>query len=260
MRITKRALTAAVLLSCSCLLAPYYAYASEEIEDQEEGKPVGPHATYNLELSVNGKNFANFEVYDKTTDTEQKGYYTGEGYQTANFREFFTTETHTANEKDAIATSMKYLVDMVGTPAATLNMNLKLFEPADANASAMSNTWIQLDENGKPITQISDSALTATYLGKKPFDSEEGIAEITINDANNWYTAKFPVLPSNGTDSDYYGTITHEMFHALGLGTYIRKVEIEVQQGDEIKTQNAYFFGTDPSENTEDSQERHNNT
>ena len=139
---THRRLTAAVLLSCSCLLAPYYAYASEEIEDQEEGKPVGPHATYNLELSVNGKNFANFEVYDKTTDTEQKGYYTGEGYQTANFREFFTTETHTTNEKDAIATSMKYLVDMVGTPAATLNMNLKLFEPADANASAMSNTWI----------------------------------------------------------------------------------------------------------------------
>ncbi|MDY2637481.1 MAG: autotransporter domain-containing protein [Phascolarctobacterium sp.] len=256
-----RRLTAAVLLSCSCLLAPYYAYASEEIEDQEEGKPVGPHATYNLELSVNGKNFANFEVYDKTTDTEQKGYYTGEGYQTANFREFFTTETHTTNEKDAIATSMKYLVDMVGTPAATLNMNLKLFEPADANASAMSNTWIQLDENGKPITQISDSALTATYLGKKPFDSEEGIAEITINDANNWYTAKFPVLPSNGTDSDYYGTITHEMFHAMGLGTYIRKSEIEVQQDDdEIVKRDAYFFGTDPSENTEDSQERYNNT
>ena len=241
-----RRLTAAVLLSCSCLLAPYYAYASEEIEDQEEGKPVGPHATYNLELSVNGKNFANFEVYDKTTDTEQKGYYIGKGNQTANFREFFTTETHTTNEKDAIATSMKYLVDMVGTPAATLNMNLSLFEPADSNASAMSNTWIQLDKNGKPITQISDSALTATYLGKKPFDSEEGIAEITINDANNWYTAKFPVLPSNGTDSDYYGTITHEMFHAMGLGTYIRYVKDS--DGEII----GYYFGTDPNDNGND--------
>ena len=257
---THRRLTAAVLLSCSCLLAPYYAYAEDqEIVDREEGKPIGIHETYNMELNVNGQNFANFEVYDNTTDKNHEGYYTGKGNEKAYFREFFTTETHTTNEKDAIATSMKYIVDMVGAPASTLNMNLKLFEPADANASAMSNTWIHEDSNGK-IIQISDTELTATYLGNKKFESEVGVAEITINDANNWYTAKFPVLPSNGTDSDYYGTITHEMFHAMGLGTYIRKVEIEVQQGDEIKTQNAYFFGTDPSENTEDSQERHNNT
>lgn len=252
MKFTKRALTAAVLLSCSCFLAPYYAHA----EDHEEGDPLGKHDTYYMELSVNGQNFAKFEVYDATTDTENAGYYVGEDKAPGKFREFFTPDAnHTSNEKDAIAKSMKYLVDMVGTPANTLNMNLKLFEPADANASAMSNTWLQLDANNEPKTQISDSQLTATYLGKMPYDANSGVGEITINDASNWYTDKFPVLPSNGTDSDYYGTITHEMFHAMGLGTYIRKVEIEVyEDGQPPSTEEGYFFGTDPNDFLENNQ------
>ena len=126
-------------------------------------------------------------------------------------------------------------------------MNLKLCEPEDANASAESPTWNQLDANGKPI-QISDSELTATYLGKMDYNKNNGVAEITVNEANNWYTEKFPVLPSNGTNSDYYGTITHEMFHAMGLGTYIR--DVKTGSGDNIKT--TYYFGTDPNAQDED--------
>lgn len=37
MRITKRALTAAVLLSCACFMAPYYAHAAEEITIDTSG-------------------------------------------------------------------------------------------------------------------------------------------------------------------------------------------------------------------------------
>lgn len=203
-------LTAAVLLSCACLMAPYYAHAGEIVEP-EEGDPAGTHTPYYEKLSVNGQDFADFEMYDKTTDPD--GYYDDKGV-VQQHRLFFT------DEKLAIEKSMKYIVDMVGAPANTLNMNLKLFSPADANASAMSKTWIQYAANGKPI-QISDSELTATYLGKMPYNKDNGVAEITVNEANQWYTAKFPVLPSNGTDSDYYGTITHEMFHALGLGIYL---------------------------------------
>lgn len=221
MRITKRALTAAVLLGCACLMAPYYAHAAgdEIINQYEEGTLVSEHTTNPINLHVNGTKFATFDLYNETNDPD--GYYTGKDKTIAYFRDFFTKETNTTNEKEAITTSMKYLADMVGTPASTLNMNLMLYPEADANASAESKTWIQLDENNKPITQISDSLLTATYLGKMPYVENESVAEITINQANKWYTAKFPVLPSNGTDSDYYGTITHEMFHAMGLGTYI---------------------------------------
>ena len=215
MKTTKRALTATVLLSCACLMAPYYAHA----EEHEEGELVGTHTPNYIELSVNGQNFAKFDLYDLNNDRD--GYY--DEYNTrTDFRNFFTTETHATNEKDAIEKSMKYIVDIVGAPANTLNMNLKLCSPEDANASAKSPTWIQLDANGKPI-QISDSELTATYLGKMPYNKDNGVAEITVNEANKWYVKKFPVLPSNGFNSDYYGTITHEMFHALGLGTYIDK-------------------------------------
>ena len=258
MKISKRALTAAVLLSCSCFLAPYYAHA----ETLDEGDPLGEHDTYYMELTVNGQNFAKFEVYDATTDTGNAGYYVGENEPPGKFRNFFTPDAnHTSNEKDAIAKSMKYIVDMVGAPANTLNMNLKLFEPADADASAMSNTWLQLDANNEPKTQISDSQLTATYLGKMPYDADAGIGAITINDASNWYTAKFPVLPSNGTDSDYYGTITHEMFHAMGLGTYLRKVDLEVENDNgTISTEAGYFFGTDPNEFIESNQSGSDNS
>ena len=224
----KRALTTAVLLSCLCLMAPYYAHAEEE---HEEGEPVNPELKTIVKMAVNGKNFAVFDVYDHGE------YYTGKKnndgeFATEQFRDLFP------GEEKAIATSMKYIADMVGSPANTLNMNLKLFYPEDANASAVSNTWIRYDNNEVPI-QISDTELTATYLGKKR-DENEGVAEITVNQADKWYTKKFPVLPSNGTDSDYYGTITHEMFHALGLGTYIR--DIEDKEGKVI----AYEFGTDP--------------
>ena len=234
MRITKRALTAAILLSCACLMAPYYAHAAHD-----EGEPVN-HVTNPLDLHVNGTKFATFDLYTQSNDPQ--GYYTGKNDETADYRDLFD------NEDKAITTSMKYLADMVGTPASTLNMNLMLYPEADADASAESETCIQVDENGKPITQISDSLLTATYLGKIPYVENEGVADITINQANKWYTAKFPVLPSNGTDSDYYGTITHEMFHAMGLGTYVR--DVKTGSGDSIKT--TYYFGTDPNEQDED--------
>lgn len=246
MKIYQRALTAAVLLSCACLMAPYYAHAEGETVEHEEGELVETHTPNYIKLSVNGQNFARFDVYDNINDSA--GYWTGNDDDKENFRTFFKPdENHTSDEKDAMVTSMKYIVDMVGAPANTLNMNLKLCEPADANASAKSPTWIQLDANGKPI-QISDSELTATYLGKMDYNKDNGVAEITVNEANNWYTAKFPVLPSNGTNSDYYGTITHEMFHALGLGTYIR--DVKTVSGDSIKT--TYYFGTDPNAQDED--------
>ena len=224
----KRALTTAVLLSCLCLMAPYYAHAEQNSSNEDTSSVV--HTQRFWELDVNGSAFAKFDMYDAISDP---GGYEVIDEERLKYRKLFD------GEEQAIGTGMKYIADMVSSPANTLNMNLKLFEPQDANASAVSNTWIKYDNNGVPI-QISDTELTATYLGKKSYDENEGVAEITVNMADKWYTKKFPVLPSNETDSDYYGTITHEMFHALGLGTYIR--EIKDDEGKVI----AHAFGTDP--------------
>ena len=62
MKTTKRALTAAILLSCTCLMAPYYAHAEGETVEHEEGEPVEIHTPNYIELSVNGQNFAKFDL------------------------------------------------------------------------------------------------------------------------------------------------------------------------------------------------------
>ena len=117
---------------------------------------------------------------------------------------------------------MHNLINPSGTTNPTIK--LELLPDKDANAAAQSDTYIKRDATGKPSTQISDTELAAVLQGKYHPEDNDIVAEIEVDLAppdTNWYIEKFPSLPSNGTDSDYYGTITHEMFHALGLGTYI---------------------------------------
>lgn len=206
-----RALTAAVLLGCFVLF-PYHAHADDA---PEYGTPVAPHQTNIINIDVDGAPFAKLDVYTNANDAG--GYYTGEAntdgsYKTSSFRDFLWN----GDEPQYIAAGMKYLTDMLGQPKSELYIELALYPEKDANASAYSIPWFNADTSGNP-SQISDSLLAAVYHGKYPLEKDELAAFITINDANEWYVDKFPVLPSNGTDSDYYGTITHEMFHALGL-------------------------------------------
>lgn len=206
-----RALTAAVLLGCFALF-PYHAHADDA---PEYGTPVAPHQTNIINIDVDGAPFAKLDVYTNANDPG--GYYTGEtntdgSYTTSSFRDFLWN----GDEPQYIAAGMKYLTDMLGQPKGELYIELALYPEKDANASAYSETWLNYNANGKPV-QISDTLLATVYQGKYTLEKDEFAAYITLDDANEWYVDKFPVLPSNGTDSDYYGTITHEMFHALGL-------------------------------------------
>ena len=61
MKTTKRALTAAVLLSCACLMAPYYAHAEETIgrtisatfETETQSTPINISADEGIGILVN---------------------------------------------------------------------------------------------------------------------------------------------------------------------------------------------------------------
>ena len=230
-----KVLTAAVLLACSCLLAPYYAHAEEEdIPDCEHG-----HHYMNITVgeSSNALDY-NFDIY--TASTHPGEHWRGE-YQTdeednpildangekikvyTSYRDFF------AGEERAFNKSIAYIHNMIQpSPTETVPViKLELLPDQDANAAAESDTYITFNDAGKPV-QISDTKLAAVLQGKyQPEDADaEPVANVEVNLAppsSSWYIDKFPVLPSNGTNSDYYGTITHEMFHALGLGTYISK-------------------------------------
>ena len=230
----KHALTAAVLLSCSCLMAPYYAHAEEE-----EDAPDCGHGQHYMNINIDSPTASSytyaFDIY--TASTHPGPHWRGE-YQEddegnlildannekikvyASYRDFGT------DEKEALTRSITYIHNMVQPiPTEVVPViKLELLPDQDANAAAQSDTYIIRDDTGKPSTQISDTELAAVLQGKYHPEDNDIVAEIEVDLAppsSSWYIDKFPVLPSNGTNSDYYGTITHEMFHALGLGTYI---------------------------------------
>ena len=217
----KRSLTAAVLLSCSFFMAPYYAHAAEEEE------PSCDHPSYYMQVTADSLTYQ-FDLYDATNHSgpHWRGEYTTDDNgqkikEYATYRDLFT------DEEQVFGKSIAYMHNLIN-PSGTTNptIKLELLPDKDANAAAQSDTYIKRDATGKPSTQISDTELAAVLQGKYHPEDNDIVAEIEVDLAPpdaNWYIEKFPSLPSNGTDSDYYGTITHEMFHALGLGTYINK-------------------------------------
>ena len=264
MKTTKRALTAAVLLSCSCLMAPFYAHASEA--PTEEPDPTNTGCTHDhkiIDITSNGSLTYQIDLYDQTTHpgTHWFGEYEDENGNPVEVSEPVDNNYHKVieeyrdfgtNEANTLNYSLGYIDNLItrADKSAVPLMSLKLFGDKDANASAESETLIVKGNDGKPI-QISDSKLAAVLQGKYIPEEGEIVAAITVNLANpntEWYLDKFPVLPSNGKNSDYYGTITHEMFHALGLGTYIHKGEdIEVPEGqnNDVKKITPLYFGTE---------------
>lgn len=256
-RKTMQRLTTAVLLSCSCLLAPYYAQA-EAITPPEgtlSGDTVEAHKENLWEVRLpdakgEKRPFAIFDVYDKTNDPA--GYWSREDadddaskplpraardagaagstegenpgkskWIVASYRDLLP------GEQEAITDSLSYISDMVGF-ANKENLpliKLELFPDEDDNASAMSDTAIYKDNEGKLTHYITGTMLAEAIQAKDKlpaFANEDNkyLAQITIDNASEkWYMDKFPLLPSNGVESDYFGTVTHEMFHALGLGT-----------------------------------------
>ena len=260
MRITKRALTAAILLSCSYLMAPYYAHAEEE--DIPDCKHGHHYMDINIDSSTHGSYTYTFDIYTESTHPEP--HWRGEYELDANdnyildangekikvytsYRDFF------AGEEQAFSKSIAYIHNMVQpSPTETIPViKLELLPDQDANAAAESETYITFNDDGQPV-QISDTKLTAVLQGKyQPEDADaEPVAYIEVNLAppsSSWYIDKFPVLPSNGTNSDYYGTITHEMFHALGLGANIYKGEATqgpAERNGDAATIKPLYFGT----------------
>ena len=217
----KRALTAAVLLSCSFFMAPYYAHAEEE-------EPGCDHPSSYMTVKAGNLTY-NFDIYNASTHPGEhwRGEYqeddNGDDILDANgqrikvytsYRPLFT------NEEKAFGDSIAYIHSLIN-PTGTTNptIKLELLPEKDANAAASSETHITYDSNGKPV-QIGDTKLAAVLQGKYQPDDNDIVAEIEVDLApagTSWYIDKFPVLPSNGINSDYYGTIAHEMFHALGL-------------------------------------------
>ena len=199
-------LTIAVLLSCSGFL-PYQTLAEE---------PTPPHQSNPWEVKLkdtNGKNraFAIFDVYDKTNDP-------GDTYRDVSDK-----------EKEAFVKGLQYISDMVGFPTEDNIPCIKLefMSKADDNAAAISEPAIHPDTRQCITnTQLAECIQSAQKI--KDIKDNTYAAEIEIHSTgedHQWYMDDFSILPNNGVDGDYYGTITHELCHALGLAAYHTKRE-----------------------------------
>ena len=243
-----RNLTVAVLLSCSCVCMPWYAQAQDNsihkddvIHEDDIGNDENHKENYWEVRVPNAKgekqSFAIFDVYDKTNDPEgyeeleldEQGHeipdpVTGKPKTVhKNYRDFQN------GEKEAITDSLQYISDMIGF-ANQENLpliELKLKEEKDANAAAFSETAALRNNEGKLTSFITGTELAEAIQARDKLEGipkEKYYAGIEIDDASEkWYFDKFSILPENGTQSDYYGTVTHEMFHALGLAANVNK-------------------------------------
>ncbi len=216
-------LTLAVCLSCAGFM-PHAIWA------EEPEAPTLPHKSNPLEIKTKDANgedriFCILDVYDKTNDPGTEEIPSG-------YRDFLP------KEKAALTDSFQYISDMIGFSKEENipYIKLELMAAADDNAAAESDTVIHPDV----FPCITNTKLGELLQATKEVDDQEEdyAARIELDNAlseNNWYMDAFPILPSNGTDSDYYGTVTHELFHALGLAATARNTDGNVSLGVPIQ-------------------------
>ena len=185
----KKALQAAVILSCATLF-PWQAMA-DEVEEVE------------------------YDVYEETFKYHNKTYFKAEIVDVGQKTEDGTTRDIEDEEFEAIeGQAIAYLGDITGAPVKAYPIiSLTPLDIKDANATAGS----EISKNG--LTQYASYFIGNGIKNNKG----EAAANVTVNlapEGTSWYTEKYPILPANGIDADYAGTIVHEMVHAMGVGCF----------------------------------------
>ena len=204
-----RQLAAAVLLSCSTLLAPFHAQAAHTTKydlSDDGGK---------LSLYVDDMEtpFINFMVYSATS--------TGDS---ATYRDFFTLGNgiNMLNEQQAIANGISYVKDFLGQPVETPTIRLFLEAAVNNNAAAASDTMAN-GNTGIGNYFIYKSSLPDEYKFNYDIDTN---GEETINADTcvwiwprntGWDASDVGNLSRNIDTQSMSSVIVHELFHALGM-------------------------------------------
>ncbi|MGM9529391.1 MAG: hypothetical protein ACI3XH_05265, partial [Phascolarctobacterium sp.] len=208
----KRALTAAILLSCSCLMAPYYAYAATE-----------PTTPIDLDDYNHKSNITNVYVDQGQTHFVALDLYTNKNDPGNNFEHNSNPSSFRSlmdGEINVINNSMQYIKDLLGTPTTAPTIQFLLWSDDETNAGATSDIMT----NGKTIL--------ANYFDKNApasLSDEKYAALIEVNKGAEriWEMSRSPVLNNNDTQFNYFATMTHEVFHALGISSISYWVDAE---------------------------------
>lgn len=204
-----RQLAAAVLLSCSTLLAPFHAQAAHttKYDLSDDG---GKLSLYVDDMATP---FVNFMVYSATS--------TGDS---ATYRDFFTLGNgiNMLNEQQAIANGISYVKDLLGQPVETPTIRLFLEAAVNNNAAAASDTMAN-GNTGIGNYFIYKSSLPDEYKFNYGIDTN---GEETINADTcvwiwprntGWDASDVGNLSRNIDTQSMSSVIVHELFHALGM-------------------------------------------
>ena len=129
-------LTAAVLLSCACLMAPYYAHAEEsevKLVDPADGHKANIQSIY---VDSSNTHFVNLDLYTDKTDPGNN--FDNDG-KAGSFRPLMDGEIN------AINNSMQSIKDLLGTPTNVPTIQFLLWSDTETNAGAISDVMA----NGK---------------------------------------------------------------------------------------------------------------
>ena len=211
-------LAAVILLSCATLLAPLHAQASTHAVRIDDSNP----ALMQVYIDDMSTPFANFNIYSKTTTSDTL------------YRDFLTEGNGIigGSEKDAITNSLTYLKELLGQPATTPTINLKLIDSVAGIASADSATIANGD------TSLGEYFKNANADNEhSSIDGQQ--ATINISCLNpQWYGGAYESIPHNGPYNFLSATFTHEMMHALGVYASTYAIDDKFYLGEAVYTNN----------------------
>lgn len=181
----------------------------------DDDDPIRGKATVE-EYIFDGKPFMTAHIYTK-------GYVPTDPEEEIPDSERVALRTFGKGEKAAFKQGLKYWAEVLPAPATQPLVNVYLQKLYDNNAGAGSPPDGDLTSLAKCFQE------SFTKDQENPID-----AVIVVNlgeKGTNWSYSGFGVLPANGYNPDYQGTIIHEMFHALGIAT---NIECTFEDGKEV--------------------------
>ena len=213
-----KTLSLTILFTLTSTLSSYHTHAQNhnlKIDDSNQ-------ALMQVYIDDMSTPFANFKIYSNSSTGDSQ------------YRDFLTEGNGIigGSEKDAIVNSLTYLKELLGQPATTPTINLKLLDTVSGIASADSATIA----NG-------DTSLGAYFKNANAHNEHISLngQQGTINISRlspQWYAGAYESLPHNGPYNFLSATFTHELMHALGVYASTYAADNKFYFGETVYTNN----------------------
>ena len=213
-----KALSLAILFTLTSTLSPYHTHAQNHNLKIDDSNP----ALMQVYIDDMSTPFTNFKIYSKTTTGDSQ------------YRDFLAEGNSIigGNEKDAITSSLTYIKELLGQPAVTPTINLKLLDSVSGIASADSATIA----NG--TTSLGEYFKNANANNEHiSLNGQQGTINISCL-SPQWYAGAYESIPHNGPYNFLSATFTHEIMHALGVYASTYAADDKFYLGETVYTNN----------------------